>query len=146
MKETLLREEFLLRVDLYPVCNQKSFLFPRYCVRFVFVSVAIESGGQLNQTAALDPSTAKPGNTRADTPSSTEPNPSAHQRKVGAVHSFVGLDFQQSGTMSGRGKGKSGKKAVSRSSKAGLQFPVGRIARYLKKGKVRASAACRLMT
>jgi hypothetical protein len=38
--------------------------------------------------------------------------------------------------MSGRGKGKSAKKAVSRSSKAGLQFPVGRIARYLKKGKV----------
>ena len=39
--------------------------------------------------------------------------------------------------MSGRGKGKSasGKKAVSRSAKAGLQFPVGRIARYLKKGK-----------
>ena len=39
--------------------------------------------------------------------------------------------------MSGRGKGKSagGKKQVSRSSKAGLQFPVGRIARYLKKGK-----------
>ncbi|KXZ46589.1 hypothetical protein GPECTOR_42g800 [Gonium pectorale] len=38
--------------------------------------------------------------------------------------------------MAGRGKGKTaGKKAVSRSSKAGLQFPVGRIARYLKKGK-----------
>lgn len=38
--------------------------------------------------------------------------------------------------MSGRGKGKSiAKKAVSRSAKAGLQFPVGRIARYLKKGK-----------
>eukprot|EP00887_Chlorella_sp_A99_P001226 scaffold14.g1226.t1 len=38
--------------------------------------------------------------------------------------------------MSGRGKGKTaGKKAVSRSSKAGLQFPVGRIARYLKKGR-----------
>uniref|UniRef100_A0A061SM25 Histone H2A n=1 Tax=Tetraselmis sp. GSL018 TaxID=582737 RepID=A0A061SM25_9CHLO len=38
--------------------------------------------------------------------------------------------------MSGRGKGKSsGKKAVSRSAKAGLQFPVGRVARYLKKGK-----------
>ncbi|GIL65620.1 hypothetical protein Vafri_19211 [Volvox africanus] len=38
--------------------------------------------------------------------------------------------------MAGRGKGKSaGKKAVSRSAKAGLQFPVGRIARYLKKGK-----------
>lgn len=41
-----------------------------------------------------------------------------------------------SATMTGRGKGKaSGKKAVSRSTKAGLQFPVGRIARYLKKGK-----------
>ena len=38
--------------------------------------------------------------------------------------------------MSGRGKGKSsGKKAVSKSSKAGLQFPVGRVARYLKKGR-----------
>ncbi|KAJ7522309.1 hypothetical protein O6H91_16G082800 [Diphasiastrum complanatum] len=33
------------------------------------------------------------------------------------------------------GRGKSSKKAVSRSSKAGLQFPVGRIARYLKAGK-----------
>jgi histone H2A len=32
-------------------------------------------------------------------------------------------------------KGGSGKKAVSRSAKAGLAFPVGRIARYLKKGK-----------
>jgi histone H2A len=41
--------------------------------------------------------------------------------------------------MSGRGKGKTAKKAVSRSTKAGLQFPVGRIARYLKKGKVRGS-------
>jgi histone H2A len=39
-------------------------------------------------------------------------------------------------TMSGRGKGKSsGKKTVSKSSKAGLQFPVGRVARYLKKGR-----------
>ena len=37
--------------------------------------------------------------------------------------------------MSGRGKGKTGKKSVSRSAKAGLQFPVGRIARYLKVGK-----------
>uniref|UniRef100_A0A0E0KID2 Histone H2A n=1 Tax=Oryza punctata TaxID=4537 RepID=A0A0E0KID2_ORYPU len=34
----------------------------------------------------------------------------------------------------GRGKVKTAK-AVSRSSKAGLQFPVGRIARYLKAGK-----------
>jgi hypothetical protein len=38
--------------------------------------------------------------------------------------------------MSGRGKGKgASKKAVSKSAKAGLQFPVGRIARYLKKGR-----------
>eukprot|EP00252_Welwitschia_mirabilis_P009717 TRINITY_DN2248_c0_g2_i1.p1 TRINITY_DN2248_c0_g2~~TRINITY_DN2248_c0_g2_i1.p1 ORF type:complete len:138 (-),score=33.38 TRINITY_DN2248_c0_g2_i1:515-928(-) len=32
-------------------------------------------------------------------------------------------------------KGASKKKAVSKSVKAGLQFPVGRIARYLKKGR-----------
>jgi histone H2A len=38
--------------------------------------------------------------------------------------------------MTGRGKGKTaGKKSISKSTKAGLQFPVGRIARYLKKGK-----------
>lgn len=41
--------------------------------------------------------------------------------------------------MAGRGKnigaGATAKKAVSRSSKAGLQFPVGRIARFLKSGK-----------
>jgi histone H2A len=36
--------------------------------------------------------------------------------------------------MSGRGK-TTGKKSVSRSAKAGLQFPVGRVARYLKAGK-----------
>nr|GEU70753.1 probable histone H2AXb [Tanacetum cinerariifolium] len=36
----------------------------------------------------------------------------------------------------GRGKTKSpSTKSVSRSSKAGLQFPVGRIARFLKQGK-----------
>ena len=34
----------------------------------------------------------------------------------------------------GRGKSKGGK-SVSRSKKAGLQFPVGRVARFLKKGK-----------
>lgn len=34
----------------------------------------------------------------------------------------------------GRGK-KERKKAVTKSSKAGLQFPVGRIARFLKKGR-----------
>jgi histone H2A len=42
--------------------------------------------------------------------------------------------------MSGKGKGKGGKggklggKQVSRSSKAGLMFPVGRIGRFLKQG------------
>ena len=35
----------------------------------------------------------------------------------------------QPATMSGRGKGKTAKKSVSQSSKAGLQFPVGRVAR-----------------
>merc|ERR1712195_326962 len=36
----------------------------------------------------------------------------------------------------GRGKGKSSaSRPVSRSSKAGLQFPVGRIARFLKAGR-----------
>ena len=33
------------------------------------------------------------------------------------------------------GRAKAGKKAVSKSSKAGLQFPVGRITRYLRKGR-----------
>ena len=40
--------------------------------------------------------------------------------------------------MSGKGKGgrgKGGSKATSKSSKAGLQFPVARVGRYLKKGK-----------
>jgi histone H2A len=40
--------------------------------------------------------------------------------------------------MSGKGKGKGGrgdKKSTSASSKAGLQFPVGRIGRYLRQGK-----------
>ena len=37
-------------------------------------------------------------------------------------------------TKGGRGKPKSSK-SVSRSQKAGLQFPVGRIARFLKAGK-----------
>ncbi|XP_059300930.1 histone H2AX-like [Lycium ferocissimum] len=38
-------------------------------------------------------------------------------------------------SVGGRGKAKGSKKSVSRSQKAGLQFPVGRIARYLKKGR-----------
>lgn len=43
--------------------------------------------------------------------------------------------------MSGKGKGgrgKKGGKATSRSAKAGLQFPVGRVARYLKLGRYAA--------
>lgn len=36
-------------------------------------------------------------------------------------------------TIGGRGQPKS--KSVTRSAKAGLQFPVGRIARFLKKGR-----------
>ncbi|KAE9598135.1 hypothetical protein Lal_00004008 [Lupinus albus] len=35
----------------------------------------------------------------------------------------------------GGGRGRERKKAVSKSVKAGLQFPVGRIARYMKKGR-----------
>ena len=47
--------------------------------------------------------------------------------------------------MAGRGKTKS--KATSRSAKAGLQFPVGRIARYLKTGKYASRlGACLLYT
>ncbi len=40
--------------------------------------------------------------------------------------------------MSGKGKGKGGrgaKKSSTQSSKAGLQFPVGRVGRYLKQGR-----------
>ena len=33
------------------------------------------------------------------------------------------------------GRGKGGAKATSKTSKAGLQFPVARVGRYLKKGK-----------
>ena len=35
----------------------------------------------------------------------------------------------------GRGKGKASGKSTTKSVKAGLQFPVGRIGRYLKLGK-----------
>ncbi len=38
----------------------------------------------------------------------------------------------------GRGKGKAAGKSVSRSTKAGLQFPVGRISRFLRKGRYAA--------
>ena len=39
------------------------------------------------------------------------------------------------GKTASAGRKAGGKKAVSRSAKAGLQFPVGRVARFLKKGK-----------
>jgi histone H2A len=39
------------------------------------------------------------------------------------------------GGVAGRGKGKTGGKSTSKSVKAGLQFPVARIGRFLKKGK-----------
>ena len=42
------------------------------------------------------------------------------------------------GGKGGRGKSAGGKKSTSRSAKAGLQFPVGRIGRFLKKGKYAA--------
>ena len=46
---------------------------------------------------------------------------------------FSRLEFLK--TMTGRGKGKAqGTKSKSRSSRAGLQFPVGRIHRLLRKG------------
>lgn len=39
------------------------------------------------------------------------------------------------GKSKGKGKAASGSKQQSRSSKAGLQFPVGRISRFLRQGK-----------
>ena len=42
------------------------------------------------------------------------------------------------GGKGGRGKATAGKKAVSRTAKAGLQFPVGRMGRYLKQGRYAA--------
>ncbi|XP_044491301.1 histone H2AX-like [Mangifera indica] len=44
------------------------------------------------------------------------------------------MSSQGGATKGGRGKSKSSK-SVTRSQKAGLQFPVGRIARFLKKGR-----------
>ncbi|MEW5300777.1 MAG: hypothetical protein WDW38_005297 [Sanguina aurantia] len=56
--------------------------------------------------------------------------------KTPAVEKVVAEKKAPAAKPAGRGKGKTaGKKAVSRSAKAGLQFPVGRIARFLKRGK-----------
>lgn len=54
------------------------------------------------------------------------------------VHILFFAFLESSSEMAGRGKqlgSGAAKKATSRSSKAGLQFPVGRIARFLKAGK-----------
>jgi histone H2A len=61
----------------------------------------------------------------------------AIKRSTDSFISFYRQSTELSTIMSGRGKaaGKAKGKAVSRSSKAGLQFPVGRLARYLKKGR-----------
>jgi len=49
---------------------------------------------------------------------------------------FITSITQPLSTMSGKGKGGRGeKKSTSSSAKAGLQFPVGRIGRYLRQGK-----------
>merc|ERR1712006_34429 len=46
------------------------------------------------------------------------------------------MGIREKTTMAGKGKaGRGPKKSTSKSTKAGLQFPVGRINRYLKKGK-----------
>ena len=42
------------------------------------------------------------------------------------------------GGKGGRGKSAGGKKSTSKSAKAGLQFPVGRVGRFLKKGRYAA--------
>jgi hypothetical protein len=52
----------------------------------------------------------------------------AKQSEV-AVMARTILTARSNGKAAGKGK------SVSRSAKAGLQFPVGRIARYLKKGR-----------
>merc|ERR1711981_294787 len=43
--------------------------------------------------------------------------------------------YKMAGGKGGRGKGKQAARPVSRASKAGLQFPVGRIARFMKQGR-----------
>ncbi|XP_064275992.1 histone H2A type 2-C-like [Passer domesticus] len=55
---------------------------------------------------------------------------------VGVAGSLLAERARERGKMSGRGKqgGKARAKAKSRSSRAGLQFPVGRVHRLLRKG------------
>ncbi|XP_031250873.1 histone H2AX-like [Pistacia vera] len=51
------------------------------------------------------------------------------------------MSSQGAVTKGGRGKSKN-TKSVSRSHKAGLQFPVGRVARFLKKGRYAQRVGC----
>src|SRR3954462_4088061 len=50
----------------------------------------------------------------------------------------AGKSGGKSGGRGGKGKGASGGKQQSRSSRAGLQFPVGRISRFLRRGRYAA--------
>ncbi|KOM43860.1 hypothetical protein LR48_Vigan05g146500 [Vigna angularis] len=59
-------------------------------------------------------------------------------KRLLASQTFLFRQLNNGSSMAGRGKtlgSSAAKKATSRSSKAGLQFPVGRIARFLKAGK-----------
>jgi len=51
------------------------------------------------------------------------------------VEKFFNLKMAAGKGKAGRGKASGSGKSVSRSARAGIQFPVGRIARYLKRGK-----------
>lgn len=69
-----------------------------------------------------------------------EPPHSYKYREKGAPSSFsIVISTPQNEEMSGRGKGgKSKAKSKTRSSRAGLQFPVGRVHRLLRKGNYAA--------
>ena len=60
------------------------------------------------------------------------PNWAASQSKHISTHNTYIMSGKGKG---GRGKGKTGGKSTSSASKAGLQFPVARLNRYLRKGK-----------
>ena len=56
-------------------------------------------------------------------------------RHYSSIDKILRTLYNTTETMSGRGKsGKARTKAKSRSSRAGLQFPVGRVHRFLRKG------------